>query len=363
MTDRSRLKRFTRTECRKAQESLLTWFESAKRILPWRLHRNPYSTWVSEVMLQQTQAATVIPYFERWMKTYPSVSTLAKARESDVLRLWEGLGYYSRARHLLRGAQLMIEQHRGQVPSDVATLRSIPGIGRYTAGAIASIAYQQAQPVLDGNVMRVLCRWRDIPGDSRRAPLHEHLWTLARQLATDTNAALVNESLMELGAVLCTPTKPRCSECPLRRRCRALANGHVQLRPTPARRPKATLRTVTIAVVSKRDQLLLKQQEVHAKQWASLWTFPHWEGLHPDDIEQSVADWLNEALGLMVASATVFARGSYAITRFRFHYVAVQALFRKLAMSRLPAGYAWVARQQLDTLAMPASHRRLIQKL
>ena len=314
-------------------------------------------------MLQQTQSATVIPYFERWMKTYPNVSALAKAREQDVLKLWEGLGYYSRARHMLRGAQLMVERHRGQVPSDVADLRSIPGIGRYTAGAIASIAYQQPQPVLDGNVIRVLCRVRDLPGDPRRAPLHEHLWALARQLATDTNAALVNESLMELGAVVCTPTKPGCSTCPLRQQCGALANDHVEIRPTPARRPTITQRVVTIAVVRKRGQLLLKQQDTHATQWAGLWTFLHWESRPSDNPEQSVTDWLNERLGLTVASATVFARGSYAITRFRFHYVAVQALFRKLAKRRLPAGYAWVACEHLDALAMPTPHRRLIQKL
>jgi A/G-specific adenine glycosylase len=360
---RSRLETFTRAECRQAQESLLSWFESAKRSLPWRARRNPYSTWVSEIMLQQTQAATVVPYFRRWMKTYPNVSALAKAHEHEVLKLWEGLGYYSRARNLLRGARLIIEQHQGKVPSDVATLRCMPGIGRYTAGAIASIAYHQAQPVLDGNVMRVLCRWRDIPGDPRRAPLHEHLWTLARQLATNTNAALVNESLMELGAVLCTPTKPLCSDCPLRRQCRALANGHVELRPMPARRPKATMRTVTIAVVNKRHQVLLKQQEAHAKQWANLWTLPHWESQEHEHPAQATSAWLQETLGMTVSDPAILARGKYAITRFSFRYVAVQALFQKLAQRQLPADYAWVARQHLGTLAMPAPHRRLIQKL
>ena len=359
---RSRLKTFTRAECRQAQESLLSWFESARRSLPWRARRNPYSTWVSEIMLQQTQAATVVPYFRRWMKTYPNVSALAKAHEHEVLKLWEGLGYYSRARNLLRGARLIIEQHQGKVPSDVATLRSMPGIGRYTAGAIASIAYHQAQPVLDGNVMRVLCRWRDLPGDPRRAPLHEHLWTLARQLATDTNAALVNESLMELGAVLCTPTKPLCSDCPLRRQCRALANGHVELRPMPARRLATAKRSVTIAIVERRDQLLLGQQDAHAAQWANLWTFPHWESQERGRPEQATSTWLQEKLGMTVSNVTTFTRGTYAITRFSFRYVAVRALARKLARGPMPTGYVWITRGRLKQLAMPAPHRRLVDQ-
>ncbi len=361
-SERGHLALLTRTDCRHAQKALLSWFESAKRTLPWRLRRNPYSTWISEIMLQQTQVATVIPYFERWMRTYPSVSALAKAREHDVLKLWEGLGYYSRARHLLRGAQLIVEQHAGQVPSEVATLRSIPGIGRYTAGAIASIAYHRAEPVLDGNVMRVLCRWRDIPGDPRRPPLNEHLWALARQLATNTNAAQLNESLMELGALVCTPTKPSCSDCPLSRQCRALANGHIELRPMRADRPATTERHVTLAIVMSGRQVLLTQPVQRATHWSELWTFPQWEGRQRDDPEQSVTDWLSSELGLTTSRATVLARGNYAITRFRFRYVAVQALVRKVAKRSVPAGFAWVARQRLDDLAMPAPHRRLANK-
>jgi A/G-specific adenine glycosylase len=377
----------TRTETSALQRALLRWFAVARRSLPWRSKRDPYSTWVSEVMLQQTQVATVVPYFERWMRTYPTVSALAESGEQDVLKLWEGLGYYSRARSLRAGARVVCEKFAGQVPSDLADLRSIPGIGRYTAGAIASIGHDKPAAILDGNVMRVLCRLRDLEGDPRKGSLNELLWTLAEQLVTDTNPCQLNESLMELGATVCTPTRPRCTECPLRSRCKALANATVELRPSPIRRTAPTDHRVLIAIVSLNSRILVEQQPAQAPRWAGLWTFPNWQCADFDNPEKSVAQWLQRELALATSprratrpeaarskrppasppdAPGIVLRGKYSITRFRFSFIAVQALVPRAAqlrMANLPDHYAWVTREQLLQLPMPAPHRRVARAI
>ena len=350
-------------EVKRVQQALLAWFKFAQRPLPWRAERNPYSVWVSEVMLQQTQVATVIPYFERWMRTYPTVAALAQAREQDVLKLWEGLGYYSRARSLLIGAQIIAEHCGGQLPADVDSLRTIPGIGRYTAGAVASIGYQKPEPVLDGNVMRVLCRLCDLAGDPRKAPLNENLWTLARQLVTKTNPAQVNESLMELGATVCTPSKPHCSDCPLRRGCRSLANDHVDQRPSPTKRTTPTARKVVVTVVFLGNRVLLQQQSPSAPHWAGLWTFPFSECRSLENPEALATRQLTDTLQLPASNLAILTQGKYTITRFRFSYVAVQALVPRATRVPTPDGYTWVTRRRLLELPMPAPHRRLARPL
>ena len=357
------MKLLSPSEVKRVQQALLAWFESAQRPLPWRAERNPYSVWVSEVMLQQTQVATVIPYFERWMRTYPTVATLAQAREQDVLKLWEGLGYYSRARSLLKGAQIIAEHRGGHLPTDADSLRTIPGIGRYTAGAIASIGYQKPEPILDGNVMRVLCRLCDLAGDPRKAPLNEHLWTLARQLVTKTNPSQLNESLMELGATVCTPSKPHCSDCPLRRVCRSLANDHVDQRPSPGKRTTPTERKVVVTVVFLGNQVLLQQQAASAPHWAGLWTFPFSECRSLEHPEALATRQLTDSLHLPASHLSILAQGKYTITRFRFSYVAVQALVPRATRVLTPDGYTWVTRRKLLELPMPAPHRRLAHTL
>lgn len=349
-------------ECATLQSALLGWFKLHRRTLPWRTVRSPYRTWVSEVMLQQTQVATVIPYFDRWMKAYPNVAALAAARESDVLKLWEGLGYYSRARCLLRAARVITDEHAGKIPRDLPSLLQIPGVGRYTAGAIASIAHHQPAPVLDGNVMRVLCRVRDLPGDPRKPPLHEQLWALAAQLATHQDPASINESLMELGALVCTPKKPRCSTCPLAAQCRALKNGTVDMRPSPKAKRNLTARSVVIAVIRTANQVLLKSPDTQAEHWSGLHTLPQLELPPSGNPAQLSAQWL-KSLGVEPNACTELAQGTFAITRFRFSYVALQALVPRPARKSTPGGYTWVATDELTSVALPAPHRRLARLL
>jgi A/G-specific adenine glycosylase len=349
-------------DCRRLQRALLDWFAEYKRDLPWRRSRDPYSTWVSEIMLQQTQVATVVPYFERWIKRYPTVSVLAKANEDEVLKVWEGLGYYSRARNLIRGARQMVKKHQGKVPKDAALLRQIPGIGRYTAGAIASIAFDLPEPILDGNVIRVLCRIRDLAGDPRKAPLHEHLWSLARRLVTDTTAAHLNESLMELGATVCTRQNPQCSSCPLSRQCLAHKLGRASERPGVAQRPPELQKDVFIVLATRGQShvLVLKQAKL-AVHWADLWTFPYFERVSPSPPASQVRRWISEQLQCTAKTPGAAVTGKYSITRFRFTYIAVQAKIVQLSPSGLPPIYSWKSPQQLGELAMPAPHRKLAQ--
>ncbi len=211
----------TTVERRKIRLALLRWFARAHRDLPWRRDRDPYRIWVSEIMLQQTQVSTVIPFFERFLQTFPTLGDLAAANEQAVLRLWEGLGYYRRARNLHRAARLIVGEHAGRFPEDPAIASTLPGIGRYTLGAILSQAFDQRLPILETNSERVLCRLFGRTGDPKRGEERRWLWDMAEALLPAKRAGEFNQALMELGALVCSPAAPRCSECPLRAVCRA----------------------------------------------------------------------------------------------------------------------------------------------
>ncbi|WP_158542445.1 A/G-specific adenine glycosylase [Lujinxingia litoralis] len=228
---------------------LLSWFRQARRELPWRGVGNPYATWVSEIMLQQTQVVTVIGYFERWMEAFPTVEALAAADEEQVLELWSGLGYYRRARFLHRAARQVVEEHQGRIPSTVKGLRELPGVGPYTAGAIASIAYGRPAAIVDGNVIRVLSRVFELRGDPRSTENHKKHWALAEALVDPVSPGDFNEALMELGSQVCTPRSPACLICPVREFCAGFAGGEPEALPEVTRRsaPKP-MRAVAVVV-------------------------------------------------------------------------------------------------------------------
>jgi A/G-specific adenine glycosylase len=217
--------------------ALLAWIATGRRDLPWRQVRAPYAVWISEVMLQQTQVASVTPYFERWMTRFPSVRALAEAPLDDVLKAWEGLGYYARARNLRAAAREIVALHGGEIPADREALLRLPGVGRYTVGAILSLAFGRPEPILDGNVRRVICRVDDIADDPRAPATERRLWERADALvkaAPAGQAGDLNEALMELGALVCTPGKPDCAACPLATFCLAHARGVQAERPIKA---------------------------------------------------------------------------------------------------------------------------------
>ncbi len=217
------------------RRKLLAWYRAHRRDLPWRRTRDPYAIWISETMLQQTRVETVIPYWERFLARFPDVETLATADTDDVIALWAGLGYYSRARNLHRAAQIVMEHHAGRLPGDVDALRELPGVGRYTAGALASIAFDKPAPIVDGNVARVLARVFAIDADVRSAAVQERLWSEAEQLARGDDPGAMNQALMELGATVCTPRAPQCPACPWQPHCAARAQGRAELLPIRSR--------------------------------------------------------------------------------------------------------------------------------
>jgi A/G-specific adenine glycosylase len=339
---------------------LLAWYAQHRRDLPWRRTRDPYAIWVSEIMLQQTQVATVIPYFERWMQRFPTVGALAAAAEDDVLHAWQGLGYYSRARNLLAGARRVVDEHAGVIPERVETLLELPGVGRYSAGAIASIAYGQPAPIVDGNVVRVLCRVFGLRGDPARAPLKSELWRLAGELIPDGHAATFNQALMELGATVCTPKQPACASCPLRAVCVARSSESVATLPELAKRREPTAVSMVAALVFRRGRVLVAQLAKDAPRWAGMWQFPNTECRHGESSRDALERALGDAIGTGLASARTVASIRHSVTRYRITLDAYVCEPETAAPPRLSKrGLAWVAPGELDALAMPAAHRRL----
>src|SRR5258706_2793697 len=265
--------------------ALLAWYRANARKLPWRKTTDPYAIWISEIMLQQTQVKTVMPYWERWMRDLPTLEAFAAARTSRVLKLWEGLGYYSRARNAHLAAKFILKNHAGFFPTTREGLLALPGIGRYTAGAICSIAFDQPAPVLDGNVIRVLTRLYAIHSDPRNRPTNERLWHLAETLVETANATRVNgerpcaelnQALMELGAVICTTVAPQCDRCPVQNRCIAFRKRCVERLPFRSKKSPATARHFVGVVLEHRGCYLVRKRPADVVN-ANLWEFPNME--------------------------------------------------------------------------------------
>ena len=260
---------------RRFRSALRRWHAHGGRDLPWRNCRDPYKVWISEIMLQQTTVAAVKPYFERFLKRFPNVVALAAANEEEVLRLWEGLGYYSRARNLRKGAQAIVA-NGGTFPETVDELRELPGIGRYTAGAIVSFAFDRPAPIVEANTLRLYCRLLGFRDDPRSTSGQRLLWSFAEKLVPTKTPGEFNQALMDLGATLCTPTDPRCDECPVASCCRALAEQAQGEIPAAKRRIEITeTREAYVAIESSGRYLIYRRPE--GQRWAGLWDFPRFE--------------------------------------------------------------------------------------
>ena len=309
-------------------------------------------------MLQQTQVKTVLGYYERWMARFPTLRALAAAEEADVLHAWQGLGYYSRARRLLSGARAVVDRHAGQLPRSPEALLALPGVGPYSAGAIASIAFGLPEPIVDGNVVRVLCRLFALRGDPARAPLKQELWRRARELVPANNPSDFNQSLMELGATICTPTSPRCAECPVARQCQSLALGiERELPQLPKRKPPTELRTAAV-YVRRGDAVLLRQLPADAPRWAGLWVLPFAE-LSATEMPLAGAVRALADVGLQGAANAVVREARHTITRFRITLSVVDCMLQN---PRAAAAYLFT-RQEVERLALPSVHARLLKAL
>jgi len=259
------------------QNRLLTWFDAhGRKTLPWQINKTPYRVWISEIMLQQTQVTTVIPYFERFMTRFPTLSALAEANEDEVLHLWTGLGYYSRARNLLRAAKLITEKHVGNLPDSLPDLTALPGIGRSTAGAILAIAFNQSVPILDGNVKRVLSRMHGILEPINQSEVETHLWELAARYTPTQRVGDYTQAIMDLGATLCT-RQPACSHCPFRNDCQAYQHNTVALIPSKkTKRALPTQKTTLLVIRHANNVLLVRRPKIGV--WANLFCLPELKG-------------------------------------------------------------------------------------
>jgi A/G-specific adenine glycosylase len=343
---------------------LLAWFDRAQRDLPWRRDRDPYRIWVSEVMLQQTQVATVIPYFERFLQAFPTLPDLAAADEQDVLRRWEGLGYYRRARDLHRTARLLVAEHAGRFPEDPAALGALPGMGRYTRNAVLSQAFDLRLPILEANSQRVLSRFFGRADDPRRGPARRWLWQAAEDLLPARRAGAFNQALMELGALVCTPNTPQCSTCPLAARCVARREGTQE--SIPARPPApVTVQVQEAAVVvrCKEGRVFLVQRPAGGR-WEGMWEFPHGPLREGETHEQAADRLLRELTGLRARRGSELLTIRHGVTRFQITMVCFEAEYKSGAFrSSFYRQGVWVAPEELTSYPVSAPQRRLAKEL
>jgi A/G-specific adenine glycosylase len=332
---------------------LLDWYRQNKRILPWRDSPDPYAVWVSEIMLQQTRVETVLPYFERWMARFPTVEALAAASQEEVLALWEGLGYYSRARNLHRAANVVVETFGGEIPSETRALRSLPGIGRYTAAAIASMAFGLDEPTLDGNIRRVFSRLFALP-----APSEKELWALAEKHLPHGNAGDFNQALMDLGATICTPRVPACAQCPISAFCDAYRAGTPEDFPRRKAKKKVPHHLLAAAVVIREEKVLLAKRPSRGL-LGGLWEFPNArvESLPEEALPAALS--AEYGLSLRVVSPLMVVRHAY--THFR---VTVHA-FRCISEDDIPKleSFAWVEKTALDSYPMGKVARSIAREV
>ncbi|MGO8689919.1 MAG: A/G-specific adenine glycosylase [Thermoguttaceae bacterium] len=370
---------------RSFRRRLLAWYAKAARDLPWRrVGGDPYAVWVSEIMLQQTQVAAVGPYFRRFLAALPTVAALAAAEQREVLRLWEGLGYYRRAGQLHQAARLVCSRHGGRIPRTVAELRALPGIGRYTAGAILSIALDQPQPILEANTSRLFCRLLAWPGDMASAAGQKLGWALAEALLPRRGAGRFNQALMELGSAVCQPRVPRCEVCPVAGLCRAQAEG-LQLQIPPPKQKPAPQAVREAAVVVRRGGRVLLLRHPDGGRWAGLWDFPRFaleasrgqsqfssrglsqfssdeNGTVPlaGDLSRALAAGVRTLTGVGVRPRRHLKTLRHGVTRFRITLECYEAESISPAQGKLAAAaLRWVRPGELETYPLSSTARKL----
>ena len=353
---------------------LLDWFATNARDLPWRRTHDPYAVWVSEIMLQQTQVKTVIPFWNRWMQELPTIEATAKAPSAKIHKLWEGLGYYTRVRNLQKAAQAIASQHGGKFPETFDEVLALSGIGRYTAGAICSIAFNQPTPILDGNVIRVLTRIFGIAENPKEKVTNARLWQLAEELVTcakdarttkhfppaspwpalrEKNAcSFLNQSLMELGALICTPRSPQCLLCPIQKLCVAFKEGRTEELPNLGKREAATARHFTAFAIEHEGKFFVQQRPAGVVN-AHLWEFPNFE---TTDAPMEPNELFKAKFNVSPPELTPMRTVKHSITRYR---ITLQAYHIRLKKPALKSAGKWFPPKELDLLAFSSAHKKL----
>ncbi len=351
---------------------LLAWFAVHARVLPWRSDPTPYRVWISEIMLQQTQVATVLPYFERFIHRLPDVESLARIDEAELMRLWEGLGYYRRARSMHAAAKRIVVDHRGEFPTDFNDVLALPGIGRYTAGAILSISADQAQPILEGNTVRVFSRLIGLREVPTTTPANRLLWTFAETMLPRRGSGTFNQAAMELGALICTPRSPNCEGCPVHQRCVANELGLQSEIPGKLAKLKYEDRTEFALVISSRGvgksqarKFLVREIPV-GRRWSGLWDFPRTSEQPLNTLDEAV-DWLAKYESIDADACMRMMTLKHAVTRFRITLQVHAATLRRNELSgrqvRPPRGWKFVTAAELKRLPMSVTGRRIADHL
>lgn len=346
------------------RDTLLAWYDEAQREMPWRQTRDPYRIWISEIMLQQTRVDQAQPYYERFVAAFPTVEALAAASLDDVLVKWEGLGYYARARNMHKAAKKVVSDFAARVPDSYDEIRSLPGIGPYTAAAVLSIAYKCPYAVLDGNVIRVLTRVFAISDEVGSARTKRNLQAVADTLLTPERPGDFNQAMMELGATICTPVSPDCLACPLRSVCKAFAVGSQSLYPVKKKKAPVPHYDIAVGLVFDGEGRLLIQQRPTDKMLGGLWEFPGGKQEPGESLDVTCQRELREELGIEVAVEQLFQRVSHAFTHFKITLHA----FRCNIIAGTPRSLEgqplrWVAIEDLSNYAFPRANRRLIEAL
>jgi A/G-specific adenine glycosylase len=345
-------------------EKVLLWFKYNARKLPWRNSTDPYVIWVSEIMLQQTRVETVIPYFHRWIERFPTIEHLANASEHDVLMVWEGLGYYARARNLHQAACKVLTDYGGCLPRTVQELITLPGIGRYTAGAIVSIAFGADEETLDGNIRRVLSRFFQITEPEKSYSANQRLWRLAKENIPAGFAGEYNQALMELGAMICTPRSPKCEECPINDDCLAKRLGIQDKLPVKSNKKPLPHLLVTSAVIHLKDLLLIAQRKSDGL-LGNLWEFPGGKQQDGEDLTSCLKREILKELGVVIDVGELIGTYKHAYTHFR---ITSHAFCCKMAYEQKPTAlqvndFKWVRKDQLNQFPMGKVDRIIARQI
>ena len=317
-------------ERQRFRRAIVRWYDRAARALPWRGTRDPYAIWVSEIMLQQTQVATVLRYYHRFLEAFPTISDLAQARRDDVFHRWEGLGYYRRAAQLHAAARQIESRHAGQLPRAWDDLTGLPGIGRYTAGAILSFAFDEPRPILEANTTRLWCRLLGYRDDPTRSAGQRLLWQAAEDILPRRGSGRLNQALMELGSQICQPAAPRCAECPVSADCEAFRRGEQAV--IPVRRTRAIIESITEAavVIHRRGRVLLRQCPPDER-WAGLWDYPRLrvdlDQASTRDVHRDIVSGVRRLVGMDVRLENQFLRWRHGVTRYDITLLCFRAEF------------------------------------
>lgn len=340
------------------QQAVLSWYKkSGRKDLPWQKNRSPYRVWLSEIMLQQTQVNTVIPYFERFTHRFPDMITLSKAPQDEVLALWSGLGYYARARNLHKTARQAVEHYKGELPQDHELLNALPGIGRSTAGAILSLSMNQSSPILDGNVKRVLSRTHCIEGWYGTRRVEQALWTLSSHYTPKRQFRQYNQAMMDIGATICTRSKPRCQHCPLQAQCQALTQARTAELPHPKPKKKLPEKQCQLLVIRNNENEVLLERRPDKGIWGGLWCLPQ----IPEDL--AAETFCLQQMGLKTQQVAVSPQFRHTFSHFHLHINPVT-----LKLMEVPRNIAennqqrWVRMSQLESLGLATPVAKILRQ-